>query len=69
LEDTKPAGDLIEFAKTIDRAQAILTFIDAIAEKHSPPLSLLLPDVVVVKVLPLDCQLPLPWLMDTPTSS
>ncbi|KAF4610814.1 hypothetical protein D9613_007060 [Agrocybe pediades] len=33
LEDTKPAGDLIKLAKTIDQAQAILTFIDAIAEK------------------------------------
>lgn len=33
LEDTKPAGDLIKLAKTTDQAQAILTFIDAIAEK------------------------------------
>ncbi|KAG6813649.1 hypothetical protein H0H92_008886 [Tricholoma furcatifolium] len=33
LEDTKPAGDLVKLAKTIDQAQAILTFIDAIAEK------------------------------------
>ncbi|PFH49973.1 hypothetical protein AMATHDRAFT_75910 [Amanita thiersii Skay4041] len=33
LTDTKPAGDLIKLAKTIDQAQAILTFIDAIAEK------------------------------------
>ncbi|RDB30389.1 RNA cytidine acetyltransferase [Hypsizygus marmoreus] len=33
LEDTKPAGDLIKLARTIDQAQAILTFIDAIAEK------------------------------------
>jgi len=33
LEDTKPAGDLTKLAKTIDQAQAILTFIDAIAEK------------------------------------
>ncbi|GLB38826.1 putative RNA cytidine acetyltransferase with specificity toward both 18S rRNA and tRNAs [Lyophyllum shimeji] len=33
LEDTKPVGDLIKLAKTIDQAQAILTFIDAIAEK------------------------------------
>ncbi|PPQ68401.1 hypothetical protein CVT26_006073 [Gymnopilus dilepis] len=33
LADTKPAGDLIKLAKTIDQAQAILTFIDAIAEK------------------------------------
>ncbi|KAF8876384.1 GNAT acetyltransferase 2-domain-containing protein [Infundibulicybe gibba] len=33
LSDTKPAGDLVKLAKTIDQAQAILTFIDAIAEK------------------------------------
>ncbi|KAF8074167.1 GNAT acetyltransferase 2-domain-containing protein [Lyophyllum atratum] len=33
LEETKPAGDLVKLAKTIDQAQAILTFIDAIAEK------------------------------------
>jgi N-acetyltransferase 10 len=33
LVDTKPAGDLVKLAKTIDQAQAILTFIDAIAEK------------------------------------
>ncbi|KJA27939.1 hypothetical protein HYPSUDRAFT_34173 [Hypholoma sublateritium FD-334 SS-4] len=33
LEDVKPAGDLVKLAKTIDQAQAILTFIDAIAEK------------------------------------
>lgn len=33
LSDTKPAGDLIKLAKTIDQAKAILTFIDAIAEK------------------------------------
>lgn len=33
LADTKPAGDLVKLAKTIDQAQAILTFIDAIAEK------------------------------------
>lgn len=33
LEDSKPAGDLIKLAKTLDQAQAILTFIDAIAEK------------------------------------
>ncbi|KAG5338546.1 hypothetical protein C0989_007110 [Termitomyces sp. Mn162] len=33
LEDTKPAGDLVKLAKTIDQAQAVLTFIDAIAEK------------------------------------
>lgn len=33
LSDTKPAGDLVKLAKTIDQAQAVLTFIDAIAEK------------------------------------
>ncbi|KAG6837179.1 hypothetical protein H0H93_013406 [Arthromyces matolae] len=33
LESTKPAGDLVKLAKTIDQAQAILTFIDAIADK------------------------------------
>lgn len=33
LEDTKPAGNLVRLAKTIDQAQAVLTFIDAIAEK------------------------------------
>ncbi|KAF6755010.1 GNAT acetyltransferase 2-domain-containing protein [Ephemerocybe angulata] len=33
LEDTKPAGDLVKLAKTTDQAQAILTFIEAIAEK------------------------------------
>lgn len=33
LEDTKPAGDLVKLTKTLDQAQAILTFIDAIAEK------------------------------------
>ncbi|KDR80752.1 hypothetical protein GALMADRAFT_222352 [Galerina marginata CBS 339.88] len=33
LVDIKPAGDLVKLAKTIDQAQAILTFIDAIAEK------------------------------------
>ncbi|PSS34190.1 hypothetical protein PHLCEN_2v1757, partial [Hermanssonia centrifuga] len=33
LADTKPVGDLVKLAKTIDQAQAILTFIDAIAEK------------------------------------
>ncbi|KAF9014019.1 GNAT acetyltransferase 2-domain-containing protein [Cyathus striatus] len=33
LQDTKPAGDLVKLAKTIDQAQAILTFIDAISEK------------------------------------
>jgi N-acetyltransferase 10 len=33
LEDTKPVGELVKFAKTIDQAKAILTFTDAIAEK------------------------------------
>ncbi|KAK2459458.1 hypothetical protein APHAL10511_008518 [Amanita phalloides] len=33
LSETKPAGDLIKLAKSLDQAQAILTFIDAIAEK------------------------------------
>ncbi|KAH9479353.1 RNA cytidine acetyltransferase [Psilocybe cubensis] len=33
LADVKPAGELAKLAKTIDQAQAILTFIDAIAEK------------------------------------
>ncbi|TEB27752.1 DUF699-domain-containing protein [Coprinellus micaceus] len=33
LSETKPAGDLVKLAKTTDQAQAILTFIEAIAEK------------------------------------
>ena len=33
LADTKPVGDLVKLAKTVDQAQAILTFVDAIAEK------------------------------------
>ncbi|KAF6749176.1 NAT10 protein [Ephemerocybe angulata] len=33
LAETKPAGDLVKLAKTTDQAQAILTFIEAIAEK------------------------------------
>ncbi|KAF8322642.1 DUF699-domain-containing protein [Clavulina sp. PMI_390] len=33
LSDTKPVGDLIQLAKTVDQAKAILTFVDAIAEK------------------------------------
>ncbi|KAI9448800.1 DUF699-domain-containing protein [Lactarius psammicola] len=33
LADTKPVSDLIKLAKTVDQAQAILTFVDAIAEK------------------------------------
>ncbi|KAG5219845.1 DUF699-domain-containing protein [Salix suchowensis] len=33
LADTKPVGDLVKLAKTLDQAKAILTFVDAIAEK------------------------------------
>lgn len=33
LADTKPVGDLVKLAKTVDQAQSILTFVDAIAEK------------------------------------
>jgi N-acetyltransferase 10 len=33
LTDTKPVGDLVKLAKTVDQAQAVLTFTDAIAEK------------------------------------
>lgn len=33
LEETKPVGDLVKLARTIDQAKAILTFVDAIAEK------------------------------------
>lgn len=33
LEDTQPAGALISSARTLDQAKAVLTFIDAIAEK------------------------------------
>ncbi|PBL02895.1 DUF699-domain-containing protein [Armillaria gallica] len=33
LSSTKPAGDLVQLTKTLDQAQAILTFIEAIAEK------------------------------------
>ncbi|KAH9936596.1 GNAT acetyltransferase 2-domain-containing protein [Fomitopsis serialis] len=33
LADTKPVGELIKLSKTLDQAQAILTFVDAIAEK------------------------------------
>ncbi|KAF2636195.1 DUF699-domain-containing protein [Massarina eburnea CBS 473.64] len=33
LEDTPPVGDLIKLAKTVDQAKALLTFVDAIAEK------------------------------------
>lgn len=33
LADTKPVGELVKLAKTVDQAQALLTFVDAIAEK------------------------------------
>lgn len=33
LEDTQPAGALISSARTLDQAKAVLTFVDAIAEK------------------------------------
>ena len=33
LADTKPVGPLVKLAKTVDQAQALLTFIDAITEK------------------------------------
>ncbi|GMM34457.1 ribosome biosynthesis protein [Saccharomycopsis crataegensis] len=33
LEDVQPAGSLIALAKTVNQAQAILTFIDSISEK------------------------------------
>jgi N-acetyltransferase 10 len=33
LSDTKPVGELVKLAKTMDQAKAILTFVDAIAEK------------------------------------
>ncbi|SCU80302.1 LAMI_0B01640g1_1 [Lachancea mirantina] len=33
LEDVQPAGSLVQMAKTVNQAQAILTFIDAISEK------------------------------------
>lgn len=33
LADTKPVGDLVKLAKTVDQAQALLTFVEAIAEK------------------------------------
>ncbi|KZV81944.1 DUF699-domain-containing protein [Exidia glandulosa HHB12029] len=34
LSDTKPVGELVKLAKTVDQqAQALLTFVDAIAEK------------------------------------
>ncbi|EPQ51169.1 DUF699-domain-containing protein [Gloeophyllum trabeum ATCC 11539] len=33
MADVKPAGELVKLAKTIDQAKAVLTFVDAIAEK------------------------------------
>lgn len=33
LEDTQPVGSLVKIAKTADQAKALLTFVDAIAEK------------------------------------
>jgi N-acetyltransferase 10 len=33
LADTKLVGELVKLAKTLDQAQAVLTFVDAIAEK------------------------------------
>jgi N-acetyltransferase 10 len=33
LADAPPVGDLIKLAKTVDQAKALLTFVDAIAEK------------------------------------
>ena len=33
LENTKPVGELVKLAKTVNQAQAVLTFTDAIAEK------------------------------------
>ncbi|PSN69766.1 N-acetyltransferas-like protein [Corynespora cassiicola Philippines] len=33
LADSPPVGDLIKLAKTVDQAKALLTFVDAIAEK------------------------------------
>ena len=33
LQDTQPVGPLIQLAKTTDQAKALLTFVDAIAEK------------------------------------
>ncbi|EGS22106.1 uncharacterized protein CTHT_0016220 [Thermochaetoides thermophila DSM 1495] len=33
LEDTQPIGSLIKLARTVDQAKALLTFVDAIAEK------------------------------------
>ncbi|KAF2013434.1 N-acetyltransferas-like protein [Aaosphaeria arxii CBS 175.79] len=33
LADSPPVGDLVKLAKTVDQAKAVLTFVDAIAEK------------------------------------
>ena len=33
LTDSQPVGSLIKLAKTVDQAEALLTFVDAIAEK------------------------------------
>ena len=33
LVDTKPVGSLVQVAKTVDQAKALLTFVDTIAEK------------------------------------
>jgi N-acetyltransferase 10 len=33
LADTQPVGSLVKLAKTVDQAKALLTFVDAIAEK------------------------------------
>ncbi|KIJ54078.1 hypothetical protein M422DRAFT_25043 [Sphaerobolus stellatus SS14] len=33
LADTKPIGELVKLAKTIDQAKAVLTFVEAISEK------------------------------------
>jgi N-acetyltransferase 10 len=33
MQDTQPVGSLVTLAKTVDQAKALLTFVDAIAEK------------------------------------
>jgi len=33
LQDTQPVGSLVSLARTVDQAKALLTFVDAIAEK------------------------------------
>ncbi len=33
LQDTQPVGSLVNLARTVDQAKAVLTFVDAIAEK------------------------------------